>query len=135
MTSTTVFMSYSHADREWAELIRKFLVKQGFDVMMGVYSIGVGDSFIHEMERAIEDADIVLILMSPQYFASKWTYNELALAATKEIPLIPVMIEPCEVSGLLSIYHHADLTSDREAGLRLIAEAISRLSEHKAEIS
>jgi hypothetical protein len=42
------------------------------------------------------------------------------------VPIIPVMVEPCEVQGFLKNYNWADLTSDRDSGL----QAVIRAAEH-----
>jgi hypothetical protein len=65
--------------------------------------------------------------MSPAFFESQWAQTETAAAAAKKMPIIPVMIEPCKVSGFLSYLNWADLTKDREGGMQDVIEAASQL--------
>ncbi len=62
----------------------------------------------------IEKSDVVLAILSPSYFQSAWCQQETAAAAASKVPIIPVMVEPCEVQGFLKNYNWADLTSDLE---------------------
>jgi hypothetical protein len=48
------------------------------------------------------------------------------------VPVIPVKVEPCEVRGILANYIWADLTADRERGLRAVLEAVERLPAESA---
>lgn len=58
--------------------------------------------------------------------------REVVYAATRKIPIIPVLIEPCKVEGLLSYSNSADLTN-RSDVLRRLIEAVDHLREQTVE--
>jgi hypothetical protein len=89
--------------------------------------VPAGESFIAELNKTIEKSDVVLVLLSPNYFQSAWCQQETAAAAASKEPIIPVMVEPCEVQGILRFYNWADLTTDRDSGLRAVIQAAERL--------
>jgi hypothetical protein len=81
------------------------------------------------IDQSLRESNLVVALMSPAFFESDWAQTETAWAAAKKMPVIPVMIEPCEVRGFLSYFNWADLTKDREGGMQRVVEAVSRLGE------
>jgi hypothetical protein len=127
MSKNTVFISYAHRDKRWAEWLRERLVKHGFQIWTDATSVPTGESFIAELNRTIEKSDVVLALLSPNYFRSAWCQQETALAAASRVPIIPVLVEPCEVQGFLRNYNWADLTSDPDSGLRAVIQAAEQL--------
>ncbi len=127
MSKNNVFISYAYNDKRWAEWLRERLVKHGFRIWTDATSVPVGESFIAELNRTIEKSDVVLALLSPDYFQSAWCQQETAAAAASKVPIIPVLVEPCEVQGFLRFYNWADLTSDRDSGLRAVIQAAEHL--------
>jgi hypothetical protein len=68
-----------------------------------------------------------LAVLSPNYFQSAWSQQETAAAAASKVSIIPVLVEPCEVQGFLRNYNWADLTFDRDSGLREVIRAAEQL--------
>lgn len=127
MGNSGVFISYAHNDRKWADWLGEQLSNHGFGKRMDFTSIQPGESFIAEIDRIIRKSDLVLALLSPSYFQSTWCQQETALAAASRVPIIPVLVEPCEVQGFLRDYNWADLTSDRDCGVRAVIQAAEHL--------
>ena len=105
MSKTNVFISYARGDKQWAEWLAERLVKHGFQIWTDATSVPIGESFIAELNRTIEKSDVVLALLSPHYFRSAWCQQETAAAAASKVPIIPVLVEPCEVQGFLRNYN------------------------------
>ncbi len=133
MAATQIFISHSTRDSDWADWIDFQLKSRGFRVWRDLTSIRTGQSFIAELNKAIEESDVMVVLMSPDYFTSAWTKQEVDFAAAKKIPIIPVLIKPCKVQGLLEYYNWADLTSDRDIGLHRVIEAVEHLRGEPTE--
>jgi hypothetical protein len=127
MSKPNVFISYASRDKRWAELLGDRLGKHGFRISTDSQSVPPGESFIAELNRTIEKSDLLLVILSPNYFQSTWCQQETAVAAASKVPIIPVLVEPCEVQGILRYYNVADLTSDRDSGLRTVLEAAEHL--------
>jgi hypothetical protein len=127
MRNNQVFISYARSDRRWAEWLEERLAKHGFQVWADTTMVPTGESFIAELNKMIEKSDILLALLSPSYFQSAWCQQETAAAAASKVPIIPVLVEHCEVQGFLKNYNWADLTSDRDSGLRAVIQAAERL--------
>jgi hypothetical protein len=126
MSNNNVFISYAHRDKEWAQWLGERLGKRGFRIWTDA-TVPTGESFIAALNRTIEESGVVLALLSPNYFRSTWCQQETATAAASKVPIIPVLVEPCEVQGFLQYYNLADLTSDRDSGLRAVIQAAEHL--------
>ena len=127
MSKNSVFISYARRDKQWAEWLGERLAKHGFRIWTDTTSVPAGESFFAELNKTIEKSDVVLALMSPDYFRSAWCQQETAAAAASKVPIIPVLVEPCEVQGFLRYYNWADLTSDPDSGLRAVIQAAEHL--------
>jgi len=127
MSKNNIFISYARGDKQWAEWLGERLAKHGFRIRTDTTSVPTGESFIAELNKTIEKSDLVLALLSPNYFRSTWCQQETAIAAASKVPIIPVMVERCEVEGFLRYYNWADLTSDRDSGLRAVIQAAEYL--------
>jgi hypothetical protein len=133
MTATKIFISHSDRDRDWADWIDVQLESRGFEVWRDLTTISTGQSFITELNKAIEESDLMVVLMSPDYFNSVWARQETEFAAARKKPIIPVLIKPCEVQGLLQYYNWADLTKDRDMGLLRVVKAVEHLRGERSE--
>ena len=127
MKQNRVFISYASKDRQWAEWLEERLRRIGFDIWTDATSVPVGESWIAELSKTIKKSDILLAVLSPNYFQSTWCQRETEIAAVNKIPVIPVMVERCEVQGILQYYQYADLTSDRESGFRAVVAAAEHM--------
>lgn len=108
------FVSYSPADERWAEWIAWTLEGAGYRTMMQKWDFVAGSNFIDFMDRGLRQAAAVIAVLSPKYLES--TYGRLEWqAALRSSPLdpdrrlIPVRIEPCELTGLLATVTFLDL--------------------------
>ena len=67
MTAPSVFISYSHKDEEWKDRLVTHLgvlEKEGLLDLWDDRKIEVGDDWRPEIEKAIERADIAILLIS-----------------------------------------------------------------------
>jgi hypothetical protein len=123
------FISYTQADRSWAEWIAWQLEANGWTVLVQAWDFRHGGNFIVDMQRALERAARVLFVMSPDSLKSPFATAEWA-AAIRQDPtgergvLLPVRVKACEPRGLLALVVYVDLVgvaSKDEARRRLLA--------------
>lgn len=131
MGKGTVFISYARQDKEWAKWLGERLHGHGFEISTDMTSVAPGQSWIKELDRAIANADVLLAVLSPNYFQSTWCQQETAAAVANGVPIVPVLVEPCEIQGFLRHYHLADLTANRDRGLRAVIQAAEELPAHR----
>lgn len=107
---TRVFISYSHKDKEFVERLVSDLENAGLAVFYD-QRISVAESFIESLSDAIDSAQFVLVVLSPDYLRSQWTQLELQTALLREIDktalVIPLMLQPCQLSGFIATKKYA----------------------------
>jgi len=99
-----LFYSYSHKDEKLREqlvnhlslLKRRGVISNWFD-----RRIGAGTEWKDQIDRNIELAQIILLLVSPDFLASHYCYDiEMTCAMqrhkNKEARVIPVILRPCD---------------------------------------
>jgi len=127
---THVFISYSHSDRAFVERLVGDLVKR-LPQLNIVYDklVEPGASWALSLSAQIERAEIVLAVLSPDYLASVWAQHELSVALDRQLKnharLIPVLLRPCVVTGLLAGLAWIDFTEDYEAALASLVWGIT----------
>jgi len=87
-----VFLSYSRADSEVMTRVREALTGEGIAVWTDESLTPGTTSWKQAIERAIEDAGCVAVLLSPDAKKSEWVANELGYAYAHEIAVFPVLI-------------------------------------------
>jgi hypothetical protein len=122
-----LFVSYTAADRAWAEWIAWQLEAAGYQVLLQAWDFRPGDNFIQRMDQALAEADRVLAVLSPRYFASAYATDEWTAALVRRAGeadrLLPVRIEASDLPPLIANRIYIDLVGlDAEAaGAALLA--------------
>jgi len=97
-----IFYSYAHEDQEFRDRLEKQLSvfkKQGLISEWDVRDIDAGKELEPEIEAHLNSADIILLLISPNFMASQYCYsNEIEQALvrheSKEVRVIPIILRP-----------------------------------------
>ena len=108
------FVSYTAADRSWAEWIGWVLEEAGYSVVIQAWDVRPGSNFVSQMHEAANQAERTLAVLSPAYMASKFGKTEWAAAFVDDPTgeagkLVPVRIEEFDPSGLLKALVYMDL--------------------------
>lgn len=99
-----VFFSYSHRDEALRDELEKhlsILQRQGFIEAWHDRRITAGDELSREIDRNLETADVILLLVSADFLASDYCYDiEMKRAMerheAREARVIPVILRPCD---------------------------------------
>lgn len=122
------FVSYTQADRGWAEWIAWELEKAGYSVVIQAWDFRPADNFVVRMQEASTVAEKTIAVLSPDYLASRFTQPEWSAAfhqdptGTKGL-LLPIRVRICDLPGLLPQIIYIDLVdlSEEDARTRLLA--------------
>ena len=112
---TDFFISYTSADRGWAEWIAWQLEAHGYSVVIQAWDFLIGESFVYNMHKASIECEKTIIVLSPDYFKSNYTYSEWETAYVRDAKgdkrrIIPVLVRKTVVDmGLLSRLSYIDL--------------------------
>lgn len=100
----TLFYVYAHADetlREQLEHHLSLLQRQGLLLPWHDRQIEAGEDWEHAIDEQLENASIILLLISPDFLASDYCYdNEMRRALerqrTGQARVIPLILRPCD---------------------------------------
>ncbi len=94
-----VFISYSGPDEKWADLLRTALSKYDVEAWDPASQIAPGENWGLKYGKALENADAVVVLLSPDSVKSDWVRHEIQYALSSpqfRDRLIPVVVRPTE---------------------------------------
>jgi hypothetical protein len=135
-----IFISHSSVDKPFVRKLRKKLEADGYIVWLDEKELIVGDPLSSSILKAVDDANVFLVIISSAAIKSKWLKYELNSATDKMVQgkcrVIPIIIEnvslPSEVKGLL----YSDFTSSFKYGYKQIANALEyEHNEKKKQLS
>lgn len=129
----TIFISYSHTDKEFVDRLAAHMVKRNAQVWIDTWELNVGDSIIQRVQDAITESDALLVVLSEASVKSEWCKKELNSGLIRELDekrvvVLPVVINNCDIPLFLREKMHADLRVDFDQGLNAIMDAIAKVS-------
>jgi tetratricopeptide (TPR) repeat protein len=142
----SLFISYSHVDREWKDKLAVHLGVLAREDRLAVWEdsqIAAGDEWFPTIEQAIRGARVAVLLVSAEFLISNFIYREeiprlLLGRQTGSLRLIPILVRPCawkEVEWLANLQMRpvdgreisAGSTYQIEKDFAAIAEEIGKL--------
>jgi TIR domain len=124
------FISYTAADRAWAEWIAWQLKQEGSSVVLQAWDMVPGLDFLHEMQKATTRAKRTLAALSPAYFTSQFGEAEWRAAfandpSGEQRRLIPVRVVDFHPEGLLATRIYIDLVGkDRQRARAALLDGV-----------
>lgn len=97
------FISYSSKDHNFVSLLQRLLQFHYIDVWCGISDIPPGTQFPAEIERAVKDANILLVVVSAQTVSSKWVTKEITTFQTHNSDglVIPLMLDSTDLDSIV----------------------------------
>ncbi len=113
MSTSRVFVCYSHLDKRWLDQkhdfalipwLEKMLQKDNIELWYdrsGQRGLEAGDKFRMEIEKQIDQADCAVLMVSEAFFSSDFIQavevpRILSRAERGEMVVIPILLEPCD---------------------------------------
>jgi hypothetical protein len=112
-----VFISYSHKDIDFVEKLYQKLKKDGVTCFFDKDSIQWGEHWVLALERGLEESDIVIPVLSENYFESEWAKVENLFKISgdplgEQRRIRPLMYKKCQVSGFLKNINYIDVQTN-----------------------
>ena len=117
------FISYNHNDEEAAQWISWHLEKENYTTIIQAWDFLPGNNFVEKMDNALKTCKSTIAVLSDHYLQSGFTKTEWQAAFAKDPTgekrsLIPIRIQPCDLSGILGQIIYIDLVGLKEEEAR-----------------
>lgn len=104
------FISYSRVNSDFAVRLAKDLRSTGYEIWLDQLDIPTGSRWDDEIEKALENSPIFLIILSTQSIQSQNVKDEIGYAIDAGKHILPVVIEDCKVPFRLRRFQYVDFT-------------------------
>ena len=71
-----VFLSYSHRDESFVTALFRRLTGDGVECFFDKESIGWGDNWVLELEKGLDECDLIVPILTPEFCRSEWAKLE-----------------------------------------------------------
>lgn len=124
-----VFLSHSSKDKVFVRQLAEDLNAMGHQPWLDEWEIKVGECIVTKVEGGIENADFVVLVMTPNAVESGWVDREWKAKYWTEIEarktqVLPVLLQDCKVPLLLHTRKYADFRTRYPLGFHQLVEAI-----------
>lgn len=109
-----LFISYKRTDSQpFAERLYDALDARGFDVFIDIRSVPPAVNFQNELWHRLSDSDVVILIDTLDFRASRWTTEELAKANSTNIQILH-LLWPKQLEDANSAFSHFMKLSRRD---------------------
>ena len=105
------FISYSHVNRDFATKLAKGLKVAGYSVWFDQLDIPAGARWDDEVENALRECTIFMIILTPASIASENVKDEIGYAIDRGKRILPVLLENCDIPLRLNRFQYVDFTT------------------------
>lgn len=106
-----IFISYSRADRDFALQLATELRSSGFRIWLDQLDIPTGARWDDEVEKALVNCGIFMIILTPHSIASNNVKDEIGYAIDNNKRILPVLLQNAEVPLRLRRFQYVDFTA------------------------
>lgn len=129
-----IFLSYSHQDQKYADLITERLSGAGHEIWQDKLNLKPGDNLIEKVNLGIKEAETLVVIVSESSLKSKWVMHEFSALALGNLSnerrkVIPVLIDSSTVPSYLSKYMYVDLNMGVEQGIQRLVNSLGEPEE------
>lgn len=110
------FISYSRKDKEFALKLARELKSAGYLVWLDQLDIPTGARWDDEVEKALRECDIFLIILTPASVSSENVKDEMGYAIDHRKRIMPILLEECLIPLRLRRFQYINFT-DIEFGV------------------
>lgn len=120
-----IFLSYSREDEVFCNKLVTDLEQAGIDIWMDQRRIKPGQRWDDEIQKAIKQTKIMMVVLSPASCESENVGDEVNYALDQDDVIVPVLLKECDIFFRLSRVQYIDFTSDCDAAF---VELVARLT-------
>ena len=124
MADQSIFFSYARDNSEFVIELAKRLKADGKNVWLDQIDIPAGSRWDLEIQRALEKANVLLIVLTPTSAISNNVMDEVSFAIEENKKIVPVLVEDCDLPFRLRRFQYVDYTTNNEAAYQNLLRAL-----------
>lgn len=124
MDPVTSFISYSRTDADIVLRLCQDLRAAGTSIWLDKLDIRPGEDWDESIARALAECARMVIVLSPTSVASDNVLDEVGYALSKKKPIIPILLQDCEVPYRLSRIQYIDFRNSYDDGFKVLSLAM-----------
>jgi len=95
-----VFLSHSSKDKDFVRELYRRLTRDGVSCFFDIESIGWGQNWVRALERALDECEFIVLVLSPDFCNSEWVEVERTSSIADDPTGLrrkvrPLMLRPC----------------------------------------
>lgn len=132
------FISYSRDNKDFALELGKELRASGFPIWLDQLDIPTGARWDDEIERALEQCEIFLVVLTPNSIASNNVKDEIGYAIDANKRIMPILLEHANIPFRLRRFQYVDFTDISynegiDAAKQLLRKLLDEPTEPRSE--
>lgn len=124
-----MFISYSSSNEDFAELLKMKLEEANISVWKDTNQILSGKEWRNEIDCGLLNSDLILVVLDKISATSAYVTYEWAFALGNGTPIIPILLEDCDIHARISVLQYVDFKDKK----RLWDKLIERIKLTKIE--
>ncbi|MGH8533237.1 MAG: toll/interleukin-1 receptor domain-containing protein [Gammaproteobacteria bacterium] len=129
--ATTIFVSYSRDDSQFAVKLASDLKAAGADAWLDELDIPPGARWDRAVEKALESSTCLIVILSPSSVASDNVMDEVSFAIDEKKAIVPVVIENCRIPLRMRRFQYIDFSDDYTSSLRKLLSMFNLLHSNQ----
>ena len=119
------FFSYSRADAEFTRKLATDLREAGADLWIDQLDIQPGTRWDLEIEKALKEADTLLVVLSPNAVTSNNIMDEISYAIENNKRVIPTLIKQCDIPFRIKRFQYINFEDDYDEGFKRLSAVLN----------
>lgn len=120
----TSFISYSRTDADFVLRLCQDLRAAGISIWLDKLDIRPGEDWDESIARGLAECGRMVIVLSPTSVASDNVLDEVGHALSKKKPIIPILLQDCEVPYRLNRIQYIDFRNSYDDGFKQLSLAM-----------
>jgi TIR domain-containing protein len=126
-----IFISHSSKDKDIARRLSGNLWTLGYEPWLDEWEISVGECILTSIEKSIDQAAFVVVLLSKHAVESAWVDREWKAkywdeVERKAISVFPARLDECNIPTLLKTRKYADFRKSHAVGFYELARGLEK---------
>lgn len=122
-----IFISHSHDDADFAELLKLKLEKENIAVWLDTEKLKIGQDWRTEIDQGIENCSALIAIMTPEARKSEYVTYEWAFAWGKNKKIFPLMLKQTQLHPRLESLQYLNFTNNPTRPWDNLIESIKEL--------